>query len=650
MQTYDMKTNGEHMLSKLVSDFRCKDDVSSNTSIPEEGKRRRGKSSMLSSVLRAGLFYLYYHAPFTWPCSLPKEFGNNRRCMKYLGIHQKEGTWSEIEAIYIVNVAKESGYTLLPYQERAFIQGLPLSAYRKILPIETSGEHLSLEGQLAGILQSKDESPMTAEHREDNRKGRPSTPHSVLWYSLVYPYLSYTQPKNLPVKLGCSWKRCLKFRKSLQKARTWYTEASSTLALLREAGIFLSKEQEEAFLQGHSPITSKKSLSKEVPSLTSAQICKLRKRQIQAFREKIPQIMEDCRKLHSWEDHFCLLPFQSGAEPGSEPWAEDVDKWREIIQKIHNEIRERNPIEKNKERINREEIVWKYIELCRPILPRSSQHAGGHSGLGRPPCDPCLILGLIVIYKLLRGGTWDELEAEILLRNKAGEKMPSLSTCKRYWRYLKDNPDIFKKILLYLLYMAKELGILDLTVCLMDATDFESENYHELVGWGYKEGNSMRIMAISTVDKILLGYILVRPDTSEVQHLLPTLNELPDFIQKAIQHMVADKAYDSTMHRTKFNDMGKFLHAENRSCAKGSKLTSAETAVNKLAQLSRHGVENVFRSIKYNRIFSRFREKTSESVRTHIALVHMMHLLGVLYKKGVRDLQGFNEFSENKAA
>ncbi|WP_149453126.1 transposase [Pasteuria penetrans] len=53
--------------------------------------------------------------------------------------------------------------------------------------------------------------------------------------------------------------------------------------------------------------------------------------------------------------------------------------------------------------------------------------------------------------------------------------------------------------------------MLDPTVLLVDATDVPAEDHHELVGWGYKKGKSMRIMAISTSNKILLAHMRVNP-------------------------------------------------------------------------------------------------------------------------------------------
>lgn len=68
-------------------------------------------------------------------------------------------------------------------------------------------------------------------------------------------------------------------------------------------------------------------------------------------------------------------------------------------------------------------------------------------------------------------------------------------------------------------------------------------------------------MALSTSNKIL--HMLVRPDPSEIQSLLPVFNPLPDFIEDNNKNTVGDKACDSMAHRTEFNTMGRFLYAEN---------------------------------------------------------------------------------------
>jgi Transposase DDE domain len=380
-------------------------------------------------------------------------------------------------------------------------------------------------------------------------------------------------------------------------------------------------------------------------SLSQVEVRRLRGEQVEKFSEALPNTLEDIQKSLNRKEHFCLLPFSSGASPQSDQWVQDMNRYKEGIVALRRQVGERNPLQK---KTRREEEVWKHIELLRPFLDHlsSQQQEKGKPRMGRPLWDRCSVLSMIVTHKIHRGATWDEMGETIRLRKRSGIKTPSLSTCKRYWKFLKENPEILNQLISFCIYIAKEEGMLNPTVLLVDAMDVPSEDHHELVGWGYKEGKSMRIMALSTSNKILLAHMLVRPDTSEIQCLLPVFNQLPDFIKDNNKHTVGDKAYDSTAHRTEFNTMGKFLHAENRSTAKDSRLTPPEAAVNRVMQLVRHSVENVFCTLKKNRIFLRFREKTSESVRSYMRLAHLTHLLGVLYKGGLSFLGRLDRFSQ----
>jgi hypothetical protein len=276
-------------------------------------------------------------------------------------------------------------------------------------------------------------------------------------------------------------------------------------------------------------------------SLSQAEVRRLRGEQAEKFAESLPNILEDIQKSPQREEHFCLLPFSSEASPQSDQWVQDMDRYREGIAALRREVGERNPLQK---KTRREEEVWKYIELLRPFLDllSSQQQEKGKPRIGRPPWDRCTVLGMIVIHKVHRGSTWDELGETIHLRNRSGMKTPSLSTCKRYWKFLKENPKILDRLISFCIYTAKEEGMLDPTVLLVDAMDVPSEDHHELVGWGYKEGKSIRIMALSTSNKILLAHMLVRPDTSEIQYLVPVFNQLPDFIKDNNKHTVGDKA------------------------------------------------------------------------------------------------------------